>query len=85
MTGKRLSQYKNIGEKSEALLNQVGIYSIEDLDAVGAITAWKRVREIEPSASLVGVYALQGALMNLHWNHLPDEIKADLREQWEAD
>jgi DNA transformation protein and related proteins len=85
MPDKKLSDLKNIGTKSEVLLNQVGIITVADLDEVGAVGAWKRVRDIEPSASLVGVYALQGALMNIHWNALPQDIKDDLRHQWEAD
>ncbi len=84
MPDKKLSQLKNIGAKSEALLHQVGIMTVDDLDAIGAVEAWKRVRAIEPSASLVGVYALQGALMNMHWNDLPQDMKDDLRAQWEA-
>ncbi len=84
MPDKKLSQLKNIGAKSEALLHQVGIMTVDDLDAIGAVEAWKRVRAIEPSASLVGVYALQGALMKLHWNALPQDMKDDLRDQWES-
>ena len=85
MKNEKLSNLKNIGPKSESLLNQVGIYSVEDLDAIGVVSAWKRVREIEPSASLVGLYALQGALMNIHWHDVPQDIKDDLLRQWEAD
>lgn len=84
MAAKRLSQLKNIGNKSEALLHQIGIDTVEQLDEIGAVEAWKRVREINPSASLMGVYALQGALMNCHWNELPQDLKDDLRQQWES-
>ena len=82
MSDEKLSDLKNIGAKSEALLNQVGIYTLADLDAVGAVEAWKRVHEVAPSANLVGVYALQGALMNIHWNAIPQDIKDDLANQW---
>lgn len=85
MPEKKLSDLKNIGIKSANLLIQVGITTVADLDELGAVEAWKRVRVIEPSASLVGVYALQGALMNIHWNALPLDLKADLRRQWEVD
>jgi DNA transformation protein len=85
MPDKKLSDLKNIGVKSADLLSQVGITTVTHLDELGAVEAWKRVRAIEPSASLMGVYALQGALMNIHWNALPQDLKADLRQQWEAD
>ena len=29
------------------------------------------------------VYALQGAIMNLHWNSLPEKLKKELREEVE--
>ncbi len=80
----RLSQLKNIGETSERLLNQVGIQTVEDLERVGVVKAWKRVKAIEPSANLAGLYALQGALMDIHWNALPDDIKLQLRDEWES-
>ena len=53
----RLSQLKNIGKTSERLLNQVGIQTVEDLERVGVVEAWKQVKAIEPSANLVGLYA----------------------------
>lgn len=80
---KKLSDYKNLGKKSETLLNQVGIFTIEDIEAIGVVEVWKRVKAIQPKASLMG--ALQGALMNIHWNLLPDEIKADIRRQWKSE
>jgi hypothetical protein len=30
---------------------------------------------------MIFVYALQGALMNLHWNELPKEIKDNLKNE----
>ena len=84
MKAKRLSDLKNIGKQSEGWLNQVGIYTPEDLSQMGAVEVWKLVKEIEPNASLIGVYALQGALMDINWRDLPDDIKADLRRKWEG-
>jgi hypothetical protein len=79
----RLSQLKNIGPQTEAWLNEVGIVTIEDLQTVGAVEAWRRVCAVHPRASLNGLYALQGALLGVRWDQLPPEIKADLKHQYD--
>lgn len=43
------------------------------------MVTWRHVREVHPEISLIGLYALQGAvLMNIHWNALPADMKDDL-------
>ncbi len=76
---------KNIGPETEKMLNRVGIYTVGDLESVGVVEAWKRVCAIEPRATVVGLYALQGALLNIHWNELPRDMKEELRARFEAD
>jgi DNA transformation protein len=79
-----LQKLKNIGPKGEYWLNQAGFFTLADIEAAGAVEAWQQVRQIWPQASLVGLYALQGALMNLHWNALPESLKDELRAAWQA-
>ena len=78
-----LAKLKNIGEKTEQWLNEVGIDTPEQLAMIGVVEAWKRVRNLHPEATLVGLYALQGAMLNMRWNDLPDEMKAELKAQFE--
>lgn len=74
-----LAQLKNIGDKTAAWLEDAGIHTAEDLHRLGALETWRRVREVHPEISLVGLYALQGAVLDIHWNALPADMKADLR------
>ncbi|MEM7347555.1 MAG: TfoX/Sxy family protein [Chloroflexota bacterium] len=75
-----LSQLKNLGPKSEAWLNNVGIYTREDLDALGAIQTYQLLRTQGYKVTLTMVYAIQGALMDLHWTDLPLALKASLKD-----
>jgi DNA transformation protein and related proteins len=75
-----LEQMLNIGPVTAGWLHEVGIHTREDLEETGPIEAWRLLKELHPGAvSLVGLYALQGAILGVHWNHLPPDLKAQLR------
>lgn len=77
-----LSELKNFGPKSADWLRQVGIETLGDLEALGAVEAYLRVRHRFPKrVSLHLLYALQATLLNMRWNELPPDIKAALKAQ----
>lgn len=76
-----LASLKNIGQKTAQWLTEVGISTSQALHDIGAVEAWKRLDVNQRTLSLVGLYALQGAIWDIHWNTLPDDMKADLRRQ----
>ena len=69
---------RNIGPKSAAWLRQVGLRSREDLEAVGAVDAFMRVRRAGFKPSLNLLYALEGALLDCHWQEVPDTRRSEL-------
>ena len=71
---------RNIGPKSAAWLAAVGIRSRADLEKAGSIGAFRAVRASGQSASLNLLYALEGALLDVHWNELPAPLKDRLRK-----
>ena len=75
-----LSKLPNIGKSVEEQLNQVGITSLEELKAVGAKNAWLKIQEIDESACIHRLMALEGAIHGVKKTMLPDEVKADLKE-----
>lgn len=76
---------KNMGPKSRVWLHEIGIDTLEDLEAIGAVEAYRRLKASRPTeVSLNALWGLQGALLNLHWNALPPEMKADLKAQVEG-
>lgn len=72
---------RNIGPKSAAWLRQVGLRSREDLAAVGPVEAWLRIKRagFKPSSSLL--YALEGALLDCHWQQVPPERREQLQAE----
>ena len=73
-----IASLKNLGPKSAAWLNQAGIYTLQQLQTLGAIEAYRRViaQGIKPSLNLL--YALEGAIQNKHWTALDKDEKASL-------
>jgi len=74
---------KNIGPKTAAWLRDLGIRTAGDLARIGSVEAYRRLRASGRGATLVALYALEGALWNTHWNELPPELKASLKKQAE--
>ena len=73
-----LLQLKNLGMASVNILRAIGINTHADLKRTGAVEAYRRIRAREINVSKVMLYALQGALMDIHWNDIPPDLKAQL-------
>jgi hypothetical protein len=72
------AKLRNIGPKSAAWLRQVGLRSREDLEGVGAVEAFMRVKRAGFKPSLNLLYALEGALLDCHWQDVPEARRAEL-------
>lgn len=60
----------------------VGIETEATLRAIGPVEAWRRLKAANPrETSLVGLYALHAALIDVHWMDLPPELKARLKAE----
>lgn len=79
-----LSKLPNIGKAVEEQLNQTGIFTEEDLKVAGAKQAWLKIQEIDESACIHRLLALEGAIRGVKKTELPEAVKADLKEfyQW---
>lgn len=75
-----LSKLPNIGKTVENQLAQVGITSVDELKQIGARSAWLKIQEIDESACINRLMALEGAIEGVKKTMLPDEVKADLKE-----
>lgn len=79
-----LASLPNIGKEVERQLNEVGIFTYEELKSVGAKNAWLKIQSIDESACIHRLLALEGAIQGVKKTLLPKEIKDDLKEfyQW---
>lgn len=75
-----MSNIRNIGDATGRWLAEAGVESVEELERVGVVEAYRRVKSLYPSkVSLNLLWALQGAVMDLHWADVPDEVKMQLQ------
>lgn len=79
-----LSKLPNIGKTVEDQLNLVGILTEAQLKEIGAKQAWLKIQEIDESACINRLQALEGAIQGVKKTELADDVKADLRDfyQW---
>ena len=73
-----LLQLKNLGMASVNILQAIGIRSYEDLKAIGSIQAYIKIKSRGINVSKVMLYALEGALLDQHWNELDADHKQSL-------
>ena len=72
------NKIRNVGPKSAAWLRQVGVRTQEDLQRLGPVEAFMKVKRAGFRPSLNLLYALAGAIENCHWADLPDATKTSL-------
>jgi DNA transformation protein len=79
-----LSKLPNIAEKVEKQLNEVGIETVEQLEKCGSKQAWLKIKEIDDSACINRLCALEGAIQRIRWHNLSEQTKNDLKEFYNA-
>lgn len=75
-----LSKLPNIGKNIEEQLSLVGINTVEELKKIGSKEAWLKIRDIDKSACINRLYALEGAIEGIRWHNLSEEKKLILKE-----
>lgn len=74
-----LSKLPNIGKEIERQLNEVGIFTYDELKEIGAEQAWLKIQEIDDSACINRLLALEGASFGVKKTALLQERKTDLK------
>ncbi|MHB1314059.1 MAG: TfoX/Sxy family protein [Christensenellales bacterium] len=69
----------NIGAKLEEQLRLVGIKTFGQLKETGSREAWLRIRAMDPSACIMRLSALEGAIQGIRWHNLDAKTKEDLK------
>lgn len=69
---------RNVGPKSAAWLRQVGVRTTEDLERIGPVEAFLKVKRAGFRPSLNLLYSMAGALADCHWADLPEDQKQEL-------
>lgn len=75
---------RNIGPKSTAWLRQVGVRSMEDLQKIGVLETFLRVKRAGFRPSLNLLWSMEGAMRDCHWTDVPEERRAELSRALDA-
>lgn len=75
-----LDSMLNIGKEMKTKLFSIGVRSQEDLIRLGSKEVFKQLKEQYSNVCLVHLYALQGAVDNIGYDKLPEEVKLDLKQ-----
>lgn len=74
-----LSSLPNIGNNLAKRLEDASISSSDELKKLGSRHAFIKLKLAEPDSCINSLYALEGAIQNIRWHHLPKEVKDDLK------
>ena len=74
-----LASMLNIGKEMDKKLKSIGICSAEELIQAGSKEAFLRLKIRYSEICLVHLYTLQGAIDNIEYNRLSEEVKRDLK------
>ncbi len=58
------------------------MFTLADLEKMTSVEAFKKIRGNYPDKTVpvcYYLYSLEGALLNLHWNDIPSELKEELK------
>ncbi|MFH2135476.1 MAG: TfoX/Sxy family protein [Pseudomonadota bacterium] len=80
---KQISDLPNFGPKSQQMLAQAGIHTIEQLQELGSVRAYVQVKRSGNNASLNLLWAMEGALTGRHWQDVARNDRLSLLMQLE--
>jgi len=75
-----LSKHPKNGKEVEKQLNEGGINTVDELIDIGSKETWLKIKEIDESACINRLMALEGAIQNIRWHDLSDEDKNNLKD-----
>jgi DNA transformation protein len=77
---------QGFGPQSTIWLNSIGIYTLEDVETVGVVEVYRRLKAAYPQkVTLNMLYGLQAAVLGIPWQAITPDMKAELRAQVEKD
>ncbi len=80
----RIQDMRNLGPAMDKWLAEVEIYTAEDLQEIGVIEAYHRLKfRFGKEITLNALYAMHAALLDCDWRELQPETKTQLRQQAE--
>lgn len=73
-----IADLPNLGPKSQVMLENAGITTVEQLSQLGSVAAFIQVKRSGANTSLNLLWALEGALTGIHWREVAREHRTRL-------
>lgn len=73
-----IADLKSLGPKSQKILADAGITTVDELYAIGAVAAYIRVKAYWPKTSLNMLWALESAVTGIPWQEVARLHRTDL-------
>lgn len=70
MANTTLASLKSLGPKSQEMLETAGIHTVAQLQEIGSVAAYAKVKKVWPKASLNLLWALESALTDVPWQEV---------------
>lgn len=70
---------RNLGPVSMEWLKTIGVETREELETLGVVEAYLRIFDVGFKPSLNLLWALQGAVLDVHWAQIPQDMKNSLK------
>lgn len=74
----RLKDLKGFGPKSEEILAQVNINSVEEFMAIDPFELYKQLKTTVKGTGLNSIYAIIGAREDIHWQEVAKTQKEEI-------
>ena len=74
-----LARLHGLGPRSAVWLVEVGVESMADIDRLGSVAIYRRLRLARGAITLNMLYALESLVLGCHWRDLPSDRKVALR------
>jgi DNA transformation protein len=84
MSERAIADLPGLGPKSQAMLARAGIKTVAQLERLGSVRAYAKVKASGANASLNLLWALEGALTGLAWQVVAREHRLSLLLALEA-
>lgn len=75
----KISEMKNLGPKSTAMLANIGVHTRSDLEEIGAVDCYLILKNQGYNVNLNMLYALESALLDIQITDLGNDIKQHLQ------
>lgn len=78
------TSWRNLGPKSTAMLASIGIHSLAELAAMGAVKAFIALKQSGQAVSLNLLWGMEGALSDRHWRVVAQDDRLRLLLELDA-